>query len=242
MSISVHIIKFFMRTIYIPLSFMLLTFSALAFLSPRIPPFVGYFLCRSCLDWWSGGDICGLNDDGFFNIISWNVLFNIFCIVGGCASVVVFATSAYNVVLMGFYEVFPTILFQNDRLSQLRREVKNCTFSKHTSLSLTYRHIQVLNIMFNRIYERNFFAFGMSTIVVLLISNGNFVIKMPQVHPIYFILGFYTILMEYACICYCSAWHLRCRAIRMNLYAVGGEMIAFHRRQLQEDMENLCKF
>jgi hypothetical protein len=142
MTVSAHIVKFFMRTIYMPLSFLLITFCALAFLSPRIPPFVGYFFCRSSLDWWSGGDICGLNDDGQFNIMRGNVLFNVFRVIGGCTSIVVYTTSAYNVVHIGFFEIFPSILFQNDRLAEIQRAVKNCTFSNHAPLIHKYRAFQ----------------------------------------------------------------------------------------------------
>jgi hypothetical protein len=202
MSLSTRVVKFFMRTIYIPLAFLLMTFCALAFLSPRIPPFVGYFLCRSSLDWWwwSGEDICGLNDEGLLDIIEGDILFNVFRIIGGCTSFVFLTTSVHNVVLLGFYEIFPSIIFQNDRLVQLQRTVKNCTFPNHNSLILKYRQLQVINIMFNRIYEREFFALGMSTFVLLLISNGYFVITMPHLPPLFFMLGLYTILMEYLCV------------------------------------------
>jgi hypothetical protein len=198
MSFSTRIIKFFMRTIYIPMFFFLMTFCGLAFFSPRIPPFIGYFLCRSSLDWWwSGKDICGLNDDGLFNIIGGNVLLNVFRIVGGCTSFIFFTTSVHNLVLMGFYEVFPSILFQNDQLTQIQRTVKNCRFIHHASLVLQYRQLQVLNSMFNKIYQRELFALGMSTLVLLVISNGYFVLTMPHLPPLFLMLLAYTILMEY---------------------------------------------
>jgi hypothetical protein len=198
MSFSTRIIKLLMRTVYIPVVFLLMTFCALAIFSPRIPPFVGYFLCRSSLDWWwSGGDICGLNDDGLFNIIGGNVFLNVFRIVGGCTSFIFLTTSANNPILMGFYEIFPSILFQNDQLAQIQKTVKDCRFPNHASLVLKYRQLQVLNSMFNRIYQREFFALGMSTLVLLVITNGYFVITMPHLPPLLFMIGIYTILMEY---------------------------------------------
>jgi hypothetical protein len=198
MSFSTRIIKLLMRTVYIPVVFLLMTFCALAIFSPRIPPFVGYFLCRSSLDWWwSGKDICGLNDDGLFNIIGGNVFLNVFRVVGGCTSFIFLTTSANNPILMGFYEIFPSILFQNDQLAQIQKTVKDCRFPNHASLVLKYRQLQVLNSMFNRIYEREFFALGMSTLVLLVITNGYFVITMPHLPPLFFMIGIYTILMEY---------------------------------------------
>jgi hypothetical protein len=197
MSVSAHIVKFFMRTIYIPLNFLLMTFCVLAFLSPRIPPFVGYFLCRTSLDWWSNEDICGLNDDGPFRIIRGNVLFNVFRMIGGCASIAVFRSSAYNVIHIAFFEIFPIIVFQNDRLADIHRAVTNCTFSKHAPLMHKYRQLQILNIMFNQIYQMECFAVGMSTFAVLLITSGYFAITMPHLPPLFFSLGVYTTLMEY---------------------------------------------
>jgi hypothetical protein len=198
MSFSTRIIKLLMRTIYIPVVFLLMTFCALAIFSPRIPPFFGYFLCRSSRDWWwSGEDICGLNDDGLFNIIGGNVFLNVFRIVGGCTSFIFLTTSANNPILMGFYEIFPSILFQNDQLAQIQKTVKDCRFPNHASLVLKYRQLQVLNSMFNRIYQREFFALGMSTLVLLVITNGYFVITMPHLPPLFFMIGIYTILMEY---------------------------------------------
>jgi hypothetical protein len=220
MSFSTRIIKFFMRTIYIPLVCFLMTSCALAFFSPRIPPFLGYFLCRSSLDWWllSGEDICGLNDDGLFNIMGGNVLFNVFRIVGGCTSFIFFTTSVLNLVLMAFYEVFPSILFQNDQLAQIQMAVKGCTFPNHASLILKYRQLQVLNIMFNKIYETKFFEFGMSASVLLVISNGYFVLTMPHLPPLFLMLLAYTILMEYLCVItlFCMASRVWSRSVELE--------------------------
>jgi hypothetical protein len=198
MSFSTRIIKFLMRTIYIPVVFFLMTFCGLAFFSPRIPPFIGYFLCRSSLDWWrSGEDVCGLNDDGLFNIIGGKVLLNVFRIIGGTTSFIFFTTSLHNVVLMSFYEVFPSILFQNDQLAQIERTVKGCTFPNHAPLIIKYRQLQVLNSMFNKIYQRGFFALAMSTIALLMILNGFFVLTLPHVPPLFLMLLAYNVLMEY---------------------------------------------
>jgi hypothetical protein len=220
MSFSTRIIKFFMRTIYIPLVCFLMTSCALAFFSPRIPPFLGYFLCRSSLDWWllSGEDTCGLNDDGLFNIMGGNVLFNVFRIAGGCTSFIFFTTSVLNLVLMAFYEVFPSILFQNDQLAQIQMAVKGCTFPNHASLILKYRQLQVLNIMFNKIYETKFFEFGMSASVLLVISNGYFVLTMPHLPPLFLMLLAYTILMEYLCVItlFCMASRVWSRSVELE--------------------------
>jgi hypothetical protein len=177
---------------------MWITFSVLPWLSPRIPPFLGYFLCRSSRDW-LGVDTCRLDDDGLFNIPRGNVVFNLFRMVGGLISLVAFMSSILNAGLVVMHEIFPSIVFQNDRLAQLGLAARNCTFSDHAQILRQYRELQILNIMFNKIYQRDYFVFCMGTVILVMVANGYSVITMRMHHisGIFVMLGFYLTFMEY---------------------------------------------
>jgi hypothetical protein len=188
-----------MNTLYVPIFMIWITLSLLPLLSPGIPPFVGYFLCKSSHKW-LGLDVCGLLDDDadgmFNNILRGNIGFNIFRIVGCFISLAAFGTSSFNVVLVGMYETFPSLMFQNDRLDQLQIEARNCTCTNIKTI-LKYRELQILNVMFNSIYQWDFFAFVMGTILLLLIANGYFLISMHQIPTIFLIFGIYVTFMQY---------------------------------------------
>jgi hypothetical protein len=190
------IVKFLMRIFCVPLFILLIVFPVLPLLSPRIPPFVGYFLCRSSRDW-LGVDTCRLDDDGMFNIPRGNVVFNLFRIVG-CLISLAFTSSILNAPLVSLYEVFPSIVFQNDRLGQLRVAARNPrTFSNPVQIIRKYRELQILNIMFNKIYQREYFVFCMGIITLVVIANGYFAITMHNFSGIFVMLGIYMTFMEY---------------------------------------------
>jgi hypothetical protein len=187
-----------MKSAYMSIGMMWILLSLLPLLSPRIPPFVGYFLCRSSEDW-LGSDTCKLDDDdGIFNIPRGNVVFNIFRFVGCFISLAVYTTSFCNVLLVGMYETFPSLIFLNDRLGQLQIVVRHCTFSNHTQTILKYRELQILNVMFNRIYQRDLFALCMGTVLLMVIPNGHFIISMHQIPTLFLILGIYVIFIQYS--------------------------------------------
>jgi hypothetical protein len=130
-----------MRTAYVPIFLTWIALSVLPWLSPRIPPFLAYFLCRSSRDW-LGVDTCHLDDDGLLNVTRGNVVSNLFRIVGGLISLVVFTSSTLNAPLVTMYEVFPSIVFQNDRLAQLRMAASNPrTLSNPVQIIRKYREL-----------------------------------------------------------------------------------------------------
>jgi hypothetical protein len=196
--VTTLIVKFLMKSAYLPISMMWIMLSLLPLLSPRIPPFVGYFLCRSSEDW-LGLDICQLDDDGLFNIPRGNLIFNIFRLLGCFISLAVYTTSFCNVLLVGMYETFPSLIFLNDRLAQLQIVVRHyCIFSNHTQTILKYRELQILNVMFNRIYQRDLFALCMGTVLLMVIPNGYFIISMHQIPTLFLILGIYVTFIQYS--------------------------------------------
>jgi hypothetical protein len=102
--------------------------------------------------------------------------------------------------LMTTYEVLPSLIFQKDCLSQLQAEItraKICDFEKTMG---KYRQLQLLNIRYNEIYRRNYFAILMAAAIMILVPSGFLLMTSYHVHPIIlFGLAFVTI-MAYATI------------------------------------------
>jgi hypothetical protein len=197
-NVSTLLIKFLMRTIYLPVCFLGIMFSIVPLLTPRIPPFVGHFFCRLSHDWLDE-DVCGLDDDELFNLVGSRTkwLFNMLRIIGGGISLVVYTSQLWNVVLVICYETFPSILFQKDRLSELQVKARNCTFPEHFHLILEHRELHILNCMFNDIYKTDYFVFCMGSALLILIPNGYFVLTVHHVTPLFLVMAIYTTIMEY---------------------------------------------
>jgi hypothetical protein len=196
-NITTLIVKILMRTAYVPMFLTWIALSVLPWLSPRIPPFLGYFLCRSSRDW-LGVDTCHLDDDGLINVTMGNVVSNLFRIVGGLISLVVFTSSTLNGLLVAMYEVFPSIVFQNARLAILRVAASNPrTLSNPVQIIRKYRELQILNIMFNNIYQRDYFLYCMGTGILVVVANGYFILTMHHISGIFVMLGICMTFMEY---------------------------------------------
>jgi hypothetical protein len=117
--------------------------------------------------------------------------------VGGLISLVAFMSSILNAGLVVMHEIFPSIVFQNDRLAQLGLAARNCTFSNPVQIIRKYRELQVLNIMFNKIYQRDYFVFCMGTVILVVVADGYSVITMHHISGIFVMLGFCMTFMEY---------------------------------------------
>jgi hypothetical protein len=85
----------------------------------------------------------------------------------------------------------------------------------------------LLNIMFNRIYQRDYFVFCIGTVLQLLIKNDSFVITMLRISPIFVMLGFYITFMEHIILITLLSLPLRFGVIQLNLCGAGGEIIGY---------------
>jgi hypothetical protein len=113
-----------MRAVKVGVCIFIATFSTVALLSPRTPPFFGYFFCRFAKDLLSD-DLCRLNDEIFFNItnIRRNFIVNAFRVIGAFITFITYASVIWNAAIVVMYEAFPSIIFQYNCLRQFRREV-----------------------------------------------------------------------------------------------------------------------
>jgi hypothetical protein len=168
-----------------------------SFLSPRFPPFVGYFFCRLAEDWFHE-DPCGIEDKQLFIIpnLHGNYVLNIIRAIGFLITFVTYASGFWNPILVLLYEVLPSILFQKNSLLRLQTEVSRCSSLHHADMILKYRQLQVLNTLFNNIYSRDVFAICLACVLLFLIPMGYFILTI-LVSPFVLVALAYTTVMTY---------------------------------------------
>jgi hypothetical protein len=176
---------------------------AVAILSPRIPPFFGYFLCRLGHDFEVLGDPCRIRDIlNIRNLLSFKFsgLTCIFGILNGCICLAVYMPGTHVAHLMATYEILPSLIFQKDCLSQFHAEISHATFRDYKKTLVEYRQLQLLSNMFNEIYSRNFFAIVMASSIIVVVPSGYLLMTSYHINQMVLIaLGFATV-MEYAII------------------------------------------
>jgi hypothetical protein len=197
---SVAFLSFLMRAVSIAVNMMAVTFPMVALLSPRIPPFFGYFFCRSAVDIFSY-DPCRIQEEMFYipGVLG-KFTVNTFRFVGTVVTLITYATVFWNAVLVVIYEAYPSVLFQKKCLRQFRIETIHCAFTDHARIVLKHRKLQILNIMFNNIYSRDLFEIGLASFLLVVIPGGYFAVTMQNTSIFASIAGTYVILTAYACI------------------------------------------
>jgi hypothetical protein len=172
-----------------------------AVLIPRIPPFLGYFLCRLSHDFEILGDPCQLDSelDIHSSLVSFrfNEIKTQFGILSGCACFVIYVSGAFNGNLMPTYEVLPNLIFQKDCLAQFQEAIAIAKFSDFKKTMGKYKQLQLLNIMFNEIYGRDFFGIIMACILLIIIPTGFFLLTSYHINPIVLIVLLFMTFMEY---------------------------------------------
>jgi hypothetical protein len=158
-TLQIIVLGFLMRAAEPAIVMVVFMCSLISFLAPRFLPFFGYLFCRLAQDWFRE-DPCAVADKQLYNIPSFgrSHILNIIRFLGFLVTFVTYASGCWNSVLVVYYEVLPSLLFQKNCLRQFQNEVKHCTFSQHATAVLKYRQLQILNTMFNNIYSRDFFA------------------------------------------------------------------------------------
>jgi hypothetical protein len=191
-------LSFLMRAVILVVPMFAATFSTIALLSPRTPPFLGYLFCRSVEDLF-GDDLCRLNEEMLFTIadIRGNFIVNAFRIIGALITFTVYASVVSNAVLVVLYEALPSILFQYNCLRQLRREASRYALPNYLPIVLKYRQLQILNIMFNNIYSRDLFAICMASFLLVAIPGGYFILVTHSTSPLVSTAGMYILLIAY---------------------------------------------
>jgi hypothetical protein len=171
-----------------------------ALLSPRIPPFFGYFFCRSAVDLFSY-DPCGIQEEMFYIPgVFGKFAVNTFRVVGALITLITYATNSWSSVLVVVYEVYASVLFQKKCLRQFRMGASHCAFTDHARIVLKHRKLQILNIMFNNIYSRDFFTICMALFLLVVIPGGYFAVTIQSTSQFASITGTYIILTAYATI------------------------------------------
>jgi hypothetical protein len=200
---SITMIRLFMRSINVLTPIVLLLAYIVPLLSPRIPPFIGYFFCRvSHHGWFGGQDICGLEEDDIIQSILSSlkielITLNIFRVLGLIASVLLITPIMWNAVLIIIYEILPSLLFQKQCLQQIHERTRLCGPQNFMVILQKYKELQILNIMFNEIYQRDHFLIGCGLFILIAVANGFLLLTMYNVHFIVNFIASYALITEY---------------------------------------------
>jgi hypothetical protein len=201
---NITMIRLMMRSLNVFTPILLLLTCIVPLLSPRIPPFVGYFFCQvSHHGFFGGRDICGLEEDDIIQSILSSlkidlVSLNIFRLLGLIASILLITPSVWNAVLTIVYEILPSLLFQKQCLKQINERARLCRPQNFVVILRKYKELQILNIMFNEIYKRDHFLIGCGLFLLVVVATGFLLLTMYNVHFIVVFIASYALITEYA--------------------------------------------
>jgi hypothetical protein len=200
---SITMIRLLMRSYKVLTPILLLLVYIVPLLSPRIPPFIGYFFCRvSHYGFFGGQDICGLEEDDIIqSILSSHkidlITLNIFRLLGLIASILMITPSLWNAVLIIIYEILPSLVFQKQCLKQINERTRFCGPQNFVLILRKYKELQILNIMFNEIYQRDHFLIGCGLILLITVATGFLLLTMYNVHFIVIFIVSYVLVTDY---------------------------------------------
>jgi hypothetical protein len=172
-----------------------------AILAPRIPPFFGYFLCRLGHYLHALGDPCQTRDDlNIQNLLSFRTgtVPIVFGILSGFICFTIYTPGMYMANHMATYQVLPSLIFQKDCLFQFQAEITHANVRDGRKTMGKYRQLQLLNIMFNEIYHRNFFAIYMAVCCLIMVPSGYLLITSYHLNQIILIGLLLITIAEYA--------------------------------------------
>jgi hypothetical protein len=200
---SIKMIRLLMRSFNVLTPILLLLAYIVPLLSPRIPPFIGYFFCRvSHHGFFGGHDICGLEEDDIIQSILSSlkidlITLNIFRLLGLVASVLLITPTVWNAALIMIYEILPSLLFQKQCLKQINERTRLCGPQNFMVVLRKYKELQILNIMFNEIYQKNHFLIGCGLFILIAVATGFLLLTMYNVHFIVLFIASYVLITEY---------------------------------------------
>jgi hypothetical protein len=200
---SISMIRLLMRSYKVLTPILLLLVYIVPLLSPRIPPFIGYFFCRvSHHGFFGGQDICGLEEDDIIQSILSSlkidlITLNIFRLLGLMASILLITPSLWNAVLTIIYEILPSLLFQKQCLKQINERTRFCGPQNFMVILRKYRELQILNIMFNEIYQRDHFIIACGLFILIAVATGFLLLTMYNVHFIVLFIASYALITQY---------------------------------------------
>jgi hypothetical protein len=143
----------------------------------RIPPFLGYFFCRSVYQALSKDPCClAESDDDCSFSLSYMTIRLLIRIVSGTTSAV-FLSAAWGGIQMIIYEVSLSLIFFKACLLRTNELVMNTNITRFNGIWLKYRELQLLIQVFNSIYQIGVFAVYVGSTIVLTISTGSFMLS-----------------------------------------------------------------
>jgi hypothetical protein len=185
------------RFMDLAITFVMTAMIVVPILSPRIPPYVGYFFCQLAE---YGKDPCGMRDLVLEDVLSLSFLNikTVFRVVSGCICSLLFIPGMWNANQMFTYEVLANLLFQNESVNHLKEMVTNSrALSNYHLIRRRYSQLAVINIAFNKLFRRDFFAIVIVGAVVAVVSSGFFLLTSYHVHELVLILLAFVTFMQY---------------------------------------------
>jgi hypothetical protein len=188
--------RLLLRVMYVVICCTCVLVCLVATLLPRIPPFMGYFMCRVINDF-GIQDYCDLNADLSLMIFGSNNYAILFGIVGGLVGVVIFIPAVWHAMLMALYEILPSMIFQRRCLDQFREESKNAMHGNYQEVLKKFRQLSILNLKFNEVYATDFFVIVIAAVPLIIVPSGCFLLTTYDAHLSILMLGVFIVTMEY---------------------------------------------
>jgi hypothetical protein len=202
-NLTIKAVRLLMIGMNVAIIFMEMGTVLVAILAPRIPPFFGYYLCRIAYDIEALGDPCRIRGDlNIQNLISFRISYvsTLFGILNGIISFAIYTPGMHMAKHMATHEVLPSLIFQKDCLFQFQAEITHANVRDGRKTMGKYRQLQLLNIMFNEIYHRDFFAIFMAASIMIMVPSGYLLITSYHLNQIILIGLVLITIAEYAII------------------------------------------
>jgi hypothetical protein len=165
-----------------------------------IPPFLSYFLCHSMHHILSK-DPCSRaesnHSSNLYHFIIVNVLLRL---VSTTASAFFVISLTWEALQMMFYEVFLSLLFFSSCIRQINNQIRNAQVRGLKEIRMKYIQLQLLNQVFNGIYQTGFFGVWLVGLMLLGILSGSFFLKTCQESILFALFAFTMAIVSYICL------------------------------------------
>jgi hypothetical protein len=188
------IMKILLKATILISNFISIIMVVMPIVSPGIPPFLGYLLCGVMVDLGATkNELCGqLHGEVLWtpDLKDYSVQF--LRVIGGFFSIVVYVPLMQGGMYTVAFELLPCLMLLKEASAQFTEEAKNILHSPHESgitLMRKYKELRLLTVMFNEIYQVDFFMKVVPCGILIIVSSGFFVISTYHLNPLVVAFG-----------------------------------------------------
>jgi hypothetical protein len=165
----------------------------------RIPPFLGYCICHSMYHIFSK-DLCSLTEPDYSPNLYYFMIVNVLRLANGTVSALFSTSFCWEAIQMLIYEVFLSLVFFSSCLKRIQIQMMNADVLRFQRIWPKYVQLQLLNQVFNSIYQTGVFGVWVTAVILLAILSGSLLLKISQESILLALFAFAIVIVCYICL------------------------------------------